>query len=129
MPFEPGKSGNPGGRPAVKLDDGRSLADLAKEHTAAAVATLAEIVGDKKVDPRARVSAATALLDRGWGRPQQSVDLTSAGHALGLVPQDDQTLALEIYKLFSTYPAPAMIEGKVSEAGKEDQITLASDLA
>jgi hypothetical protein len=32
---------------------------------------------DKNAPPAARVSAANAILDRGYGKPAQSVDLTS----------------------------------------------------
>lgn len=36
--------------------------------------TLKEIMLDKDVNASARVSAAQALLDRGWGKPVQPVD-------------------------------------------------------
>ena len=42
---------------------------LAREHTAAAIQTLVECLRD----PRLRVQAATALLDRAWGKPIQPV--------------------------------------------------------
>ena len=73
MPFTPGISGNPSGRPKVTLADGRTLADLAREHTETAIAVLAEIAANKAESASARVSAATALLDRGWGRPKQAI--------------------------------------------------------
>jgi hypothetical protein len=62
-PFEKGVSGNPGGRPKAALH----AQQLARAHTAEAVATLAKALDD----PRHRVAAAQALLDRGWGRPLQ----------------------------------------------------------
>jgi hypothetical protein len=52
------------------------VAELAREHTADAIATLAEIMSDRKALPSARVAAATAMLDRGYGRPPQSLDVT-----------------------------------------------------
>lgn len=73
MPFEPGQSGNPSGRPKSKMADGRSLSDVAKEHTEAAIKALVAIVRNKRASASARVQAATALLDRGWGRPHQTV--------------------------------------------------------
>ena len=73
MTFRPGQSGNPAGRPRKCLPDGRSLSDLAKEHTATAVQALVGILEDQASPPSAVVQAATALLDRGWGRPQQAV--------------------------------------------------------
>ena len=66
-PFQPGRSGNPRGRPKRDHD----LAELARTYTVAAVETLAEIMQDKDAPPSARVSAATAMLDRGYGKPPQ----------------------------------------------------------
>src|SRR5262245_48795445 len=62
-PFAPGQSGNPLGRPRAALD----VQAMARAHTTQAVATLVKALDD----PRHRVAAAQALLDRGWGRPVQ----------------------------------------------------------
>ena len=64
-PWPPGQSGNPGGRPKASLD----IQALARQHTPEAIAALV----DALANPRERVSAAVALLDRGWGRPTQSL--------------------------------------------------------
>lgn len=64
-PFEPGKSGNPGGRPK----DVGLLKEAAREHTAAALETLVKSL--KAKGERVRVAAAEALLDRGWGKATQ----------------------------------------------------------
>jgi hypothetical protein len=45
--------------------------ELARQHTGDAIDTLAEIMNDKKAPHSARLSAAEALLSRGWGRPAQ----------------------------------------------------------
>ena len=76
MPFPKGKSGNPSGRPKKLLPDGRSVSDLAKDYTEVAVATLGEIMMSAETPAPARVSAAQALLDRGWGKAAQVVDMT-----------------------------------------------------
>jgi Family of unknown function (DUF5681) len=68
-PFEKGQSGNPGGRPKVVAQ----VRELAREHTAEAIQTLVSIMTDPKSAPAARVSAANALLDRGYGKPPQHV--------------------------------------------------------
>ena len=47
----------------------------AREMTPQALGTLQEIMEDKKAPPAARVSAATAVLDRGWGKPGQAVEI------------------------------------------------------
>jgi hypothetical protein len=71
--FKKGHSGNPGGRPAAVLDDGRTIADVAREHTVEAVETLVSVMRDGEQPGAARVSAANAILDRGWGKPKQEL--------------------------------------------------------
>jgi hypothetical protein len=46
---------------------------LAREHTGEAVETLVSIMTNHKAAPAARVSAANALLDRGYGKPPQHI--------------------------------------------------------
>jgi hypothetical protein len=64
-----GVSGNPGGRPKGSAE----VRELARSHTAAAIEALVSIVGNDDSPPAARVSAAQALLDRGWGKPTQMI--------------------------------------------------------
>jgi hypothetical protein len=61
--FQPGQSGNPGGRP-------KGIEALAREHTPAAIAALVDALRS----PKERVGAAVALLDRGWGKPTVTVE-------------------------------------------------------
>ena len=61
-PFQPGSSGNPGGRPRAA----HSIQELARKHAPEAIKTLADIA--KNGTPGARVSAAIALLDRAYGK-------------------------------------------------------------
>lgn len=96
MPFEPGKSGNPGGRAKVKLPDGRTLTDLARELTVDAVETLAEIMRDSTAPPAARVAASTQILNRGWGQAPQTITLNEAPQAPDLSGMSTEQLeALE----------------------------------
>jgi hypothetical protein len=43
---------------------------------------------DKNAPPAARVSAANAILDRGYGKPAQSVDLTSRNVSAEMSDED-----------------------------------------
>jgi len=76
--FKPGFSGNPLGRP--KSD--ATIKELARTQTEAALNTLAEIMQNPKAPPSARVHAASALLDRGWGKPSQYIESMQVGTTL-----------------------------------------------
>jgi hypothetical protein len=65
--FQKGKSGNPGGRP--KEND--EVKDLARKYTKEAVLKLAEWM--RSDNAKASVSACSALLDRGYGKPAQAI--------------------------------------------------------
>ena len=67
-PFQPGQSGNPGGRP-------KGIAAIARAHTDKAVDVLVKAMDDD--DARVRVAAAKEVLDRGYGKaPVFTADLT-----------------------------------------------------
>jgi hypothetical protein len=69
-PFPKGVSGNPGGR-SKALDE---IRQLAQEHSKDAIKRLAEwMLSD---NPKASVAAAQALLDRGYGKPTQAVEMS-----------------------------------------------------
>jgi hypothetical protein len=67
MAFQKGQSGNPGGRPKEDAE----VKALARQHGAAAIAKLAELLNCGQ--PRTEVAAAQALLDRGFGKPAQVI--------------------------------------------------------
>ena len=73
-PFPKGVSGNPGGRPKVLGD----VQELARQKSPEAINTLSNIMHDEKAPPAARVAAANALLDRGYGKPTQPISQTLA---------------------------------------------------
>ena len=74
-----GQSGNLSGRPKrpATIAARQIIADVkeaAKALTPKAIATLEGVMDDPNSPPAARVGAATAILDRGWGRPTQSIE-------------------------------------------------------
>lgn len=66
--FVKGQSGNPGGRPKVVAE----VRELARSYTEQAIVSLAQIATTGESEA-ARVSAAVALLDRGWGKAAQAI--------------------------------------------------------
>lgn len=101
MKFKPGQSGNPGGRP---LRAQAEVARLARLYTEDALSTLAEICKDAAAQPSARVSAAVALLDRGYGKAPVEVTITNdESDPTGLSDRDlDAALASEIATYLET---------------------------
>ena len=67
--FQPGQSGNPGGRPKASA----KVRDLAREYTEQALQVLVQIATEGESEA-ARVAAANAILDRGYGKPSQPID-------------------------------------------------------
>lgn len=64
------------GRPVGAVSQERkALRDLAQAHTESAVHALASLCSDEAQPGAVRVAAATALLDRGHGRPSQSLEI------------------------------------------------------
>lgn len=70
-PFPPGNSANPGGRPKLP-EDVKHVRELAREYTEDAITALVAVMGNGSGP--AKVAAANALLDRGWGKAAQPVD-------------------------------------------------------
>ena len=92
-----GESGNPGGRPREVGE----LRVLARQRTQEALDTLVAVMGDPKAPAAARVSAATAILDRGHGRPTQTTEFTGDKDKPIQVNWDDRQLARHIALLLS----------------------------
>lgn len=61
---------------AATVEQKATLSDMAKSHTEAALNALVEIATMGQSES-ARVSAASAILDRGYGKPAQSLEHSS----------------------------------------------------
>jgi len=62
-----------------------SLKELAQQYTADALETLVSVLaGGAGIPAAAQVAAAKELLDRGYGKPSQSVDMTGLVKFVGL---------------------------------------------
>lgn len=68
-PWPKGVSGNPGGRPKTES----KMRELARSYAENALCTLVDIM--QNGSERARVVAAIAILDRGYGRPTQDIEV------------------------------------------------------
>ncbi len=61
------------------------IRSLARAHTESALKVLAGIMNQEEAPAPARVSAATALLDRGWGKPTQPLSGDADGDPIEVV--------------------------------------------
>jgi hypothetical protein len=84
MKFRKGQSGNPGGRPKVLSE----LQELARHHAPAVIAELARIA-EKGKSETARIAAGRELLDRGFGRARQSLEVSEPGENIIRMLLDD----------------------------------------
>ena len=77
-PFKKGVSPNPGGVPKGAVVPRRIDMDarlLARDHCVLAVQKLIDIMNNDKATHTAQIIAANSILDRGYGRPPQSVEV------------------------------------------------------
>jgi hypothetical protein len=72
--FAKGQSGNPGGRPK----EVKEVVELAREKGPEAIKALAGIMSNPNSPPAARVAAAGVILDRGYGKAAQAVQMTGS---------------------------------------------------
>ncbi|MCU4654353.1 hypothetical protein N8I71_16050 [Roseibacterium sp. SDUM158016] len=83
-----GAGRKPGSCNRATRDQKRNLSEMAREHTEIALATLAEVAVRGSTDS-ARVAAAVAILDRGYGRPTPARETDNS-------PWNIQEMLLEI---------------------------------
>ena len=108
-----GTSANPAGRPRSA-----HISELAKKYTPAAIHALAEALTDKKT----KVAAATALLDRAWGKPAQSVAVTTGDgmqlHLLAAIAASEELQHILEQRKTQKLSAP-VIDADVDEPAPE----------
>ena len=79
-PFKPGNSGNPGGRPKIPEE----VKTMARAASPKAMRALIAILDDENSRPPDIIRAAEAIINRAYGTPQQSIELTGvAGGPIG----------------------------------------------
>lgn len=74
-PFKKGQSGNPAGR--RKETDEEKLNKLVRNYADKAVNAYVACLDDAEAPHSAKIAAATALLDRGFGKAKQEVDMNA----------------------------------------------------
>lgn len=82
--FQKGKSGNPSGRGRKHIAD---LSREARQYANLALNTLVKICREGM--ERNKLAAARELLDRGYGRPVQAIDMITAGKKLSELTSDE----------------------------------------
>ena len=87
----------------------QDVADAARERTQDAIDTLSAIMKDPKAPAAARISAAQAILDRGYGKPAQAIE-ADAGPDLTHV-SDEDLKTLERILRRPNFPPPPLLAG------------------
>jgi hypothetical protein len=77
------QSGNPGGRSKAQID----ARNAAREYTQEAIDTLVLVMRNGK--PSEAAVAANSLLDRGWGKPREPVELQHPGADLSTLSDEE----------------------------------------
>jgi hypothetical protein len=72
LKFRKGQSGNPGGRPKVLGE----VQELARQYAPKAIVELARLALKAK-NETVRIAAIRELLDRGYGRPRQAIEVSA----------------------------------------------------
>jgi hypothetical protein len=121
--FRPGQSGNPTGRPKrpTAIEARRIFRDVmtaARERTQDAIDTLFAIMRDPKAPAAARVSATQAILDRGYGKPPQAIEVNAEPDLAHLSDEDLQTLERILRP--PGFPPPPLLTGRGMSPTKEN---------
>ena len=91
--------------------------ELARAHTGEAIQTLVSIMTNAKAAPAARVAAANALLDRGYGKPLQHITGEGGPQYVVRLPEPCATVEEWLTTVQTTVASSngsAAVEGKAS---------------
>jgi hypothetical protein len=87
-----------GGRPKRSILGGKTLPNMAREHTEQALKFLVKTMNNDQADVAVRVRCAETILNRGWGMARQSVDVSKTVEHQHQVTFDASGLDLEVRK-------------------------------
>jgi hypothetical protein len=104
LKFRKGQSGNPGGRPKVLGE----VQELGRQHAPTVIVELARLALKAK-NETARIAAIRELLDRGYGRPRQAMEVS--------IPADNP-----LQLLLDEIDARSRIEPPVSHTPNRDHL-------
>lgn len=99
-----------GAKDKLTREAGATLSDLARQHTATALEVLVQVARDGESEA-ARVSAANAILDRGYGKPTTPVEHTGKNGGpiqIDQVKSDADAFESSIARLASVGGAPSI---------------------
>lgn len=92
------------------------IKELARKHAELAISTLAEVMDDTDAPPVAKVQAAKAMLDRGFGQPSRKVE-----QKVDVNIVDTRRAHLEAMKKVASLPPPRrndIIDAEFTEVKK-----------
>ena len=107
--FKPGQTGNPGGRPKALAQ----VRELAREYTEEAIQKLVELMRKADSD-QAQILAANSLLDRGWGKPVQTLGGDPEG--MPIIHEHRAVVLAEIHRIVAAQQADGSDGGDEREA-------------
>ena len=118
-----GQSGNPSGRPKgtrtiIRVRTELDVKRLARSYSTQAINKLAKLINSKKES--IALAACIAILDRGYGKPAQAVNMSVSRDMSKLTDAELETLLALMERTMLPGPAGGqVIEGQASEAPAE----------
>lgn len=108
-----GQSGNPGGKPK----DMHLMTAAARMHWPDAIRVMAEILNNPKVQAQVRLMAGNSLLDRGFGKPAQAIDI--AKRPLEDMTDDELATGVELIRIALAQASSGVPSGDEAAEGSE----------